>query len=249
MRAPVPVLFAVSALTLAACVPPGVHQPRLGAALKPVSRLNCPDSQGELTRTSASPDGQSCAYQSGSETVVQMKLVKVSGDPDATLSPIESDLRKLATFDAAAPPASDAPIEAQPGAHSNVNINLPGIQIHASDQKANIRVAGIHVDADDRTNSAHIQGGHALMGGRGNFSIDANNSGAIIRSRSIGPNVNQALILASEHPGPEGWRAVGYEAQGPRSGPLVVAIVQSRSGEHDRLFQDVKALVHKSAAD
>ena len=66
-----------------------------------------------------------------------------------------------------------------------MNISLPGIQIHANDDKANIRVAGIHIDADDRTDSAHISGGHGFMGHRGQFTIDANDSGAIIQRSAL----------------------------------------------------------------
>ena len=247
-------------VALGGCVPPNARQPHLAAQhLKAVAKLECPESQGELIRTSASPDGKACAYVDGNDVVVQLKLLPISGDPQATLSPIEADLRKMATFDASAP-ASSSPAETPESSRTeatdnrdhdrNVNINLPGVHIHAEDGgRANIDVAGMHIDADDKTNSAHIEGRrHGFMGhGAGHFTIDANDSGAIIRSRSIGPDVHQDLILASDKPGPEGWRAVGYEAQGPRAGPLVVAIVQSRSGEHDRLFGDVKALVRRSA--
>jgi hypothetical protein len=248
---------AALAAALAGCVPPNARQPHLTNHLRPVARLDCPDSQGELVRTSASPDGKACAYASGNDIVVQLKLLPVSGDPQEALSPIEADLRRMATFDPSPPPKPDAS-DAPPASSSwsdgerqkNVDINLPGLQIHAEDGgKANINVAGVHINADDKTNSAHIETRrHGFMGhGAGDVTIDANQSGAIIRTRSMGSDVRQNLILASDKPGPEGWRAVGYEAQGPRSGPLVVAIVQSRASEHDRLFGDVKALVRRSA--
>ena len=51
-----------AAATLAACVPPYVGRGHSQPALKPVSRLDCPDSEGELKRVSATPDGRSCAY-------------------------------------------------------------------------------------------------------------------------------------------------------------------------------------------
>lgn len=246
--------------SLAACVPPNANRPHSSAHLKAVAKLDCPDSQGELTRTSASPDGKTCSYAMGNDVVVQLKLTPISGDLQATLSPIEADLHQMAHFE---PPSSSAlAASSEPpepddrdhdhdhGRNGDVNINLPGIHIHANDDgRANVNVGGIHVDADDKTNTAHIEGNrHGFMGhGGGNFTIDANDDGAIIRSRSMGPDVHESLILASDKPGPEGWRAVGYEAQGPRSGPLVVAVVQSKSGEHDRLFEDVKALVRHTA--
>jgi hypothetical protein len=259
------VLTGASALALAAmltgCVPPNARQAHWAQAhLKPISKLDCPESQGELVRTSASPDGQTCSYASGQQVVVQLKLTPVSGDPQTTLAPIEADLRKLVTYDPDAAPKSDADQMPDSSSRSdwdddhdrgkNVNINLPGVHIQAQDGgKADINVAGIHINADDRTNSAHIETRHhGFMGhGEGDVTIDANDSGAIIRSRSIGPDVHDDLILASDKPGPDGWRAVGYEAQGPRAGPLVVAIVQSRLDEHDHIFSDVKALVRRTA--
>jgi hypothetical protein len=255
------IVGAAGVALLVACVPPHARQPH-EAQLKAVSRLNCPDSQGELKRVSASSDGQVCAYAAGDQIAVQLKLVQVSGDPQEAMAPIEADLRKLVTVEAPAP-ASSTPAESSAPAKTevpegdgdgdrdrDVNINLPGIQIHANDGgAANIRVGGIHIDADDRTNTAHIEGHHGgFMGhGGGRFTIDASDNGAVIRSRSVGPDVHQDLILASDKPGPEGWRAVGYEALGPKGGPLVVAIVQSKSDEHDRLFGDVKALVRKAS--
>ena len=246
----------IAAAALAGCVPPNARQPHADVPLKPVSRLDCPDAQGGLTRTSQAGDGQSCGYAGADGTVVQLKLLAVSGgDPQGALSPIEANLRQMATY-APSPPASGAPAEsAAPAAagdrDGDVNIDLPGVHIHASDGgKANVRVGPVHVDADDRTNSAHVEThANGFMGhGGGAVTVDANDSGAIIRTRSMGVNVNQDLILASDKPGPEGWRAVGYEALGPRNGPLVVAIVQSRSDQHDRLFADVKALVRKAAS-
>ena len=158
----------------------------------------------------------------------------------ASFSPADSG----ASADAS--PASPSP----PGEPKrNVNIDLPGLHVHASDSgRTDVNVGGIHINADDKTNSAHIQSEHGgFMGHGGGFTIDANHSGAIIRSQSMGPDVRQSLILASDKPGPDGWRVVGYEAVGPRSGPLVIAVVQSRSDEHDQLFGDVRALVRRIA--
>ena len=105
------------------------------------------------------------------------------------------------------------------------------------------------LNADDRSNTVHMEGGHMPFH-HGQFTVDANDNGAIIRTRRLGPDVGETLILASDQPGPDGWRAVGYEARGPRSGPLVLAVVKMKADDHDvhdQMFDDVQSLVKKSA--
>jgi hypothetical protein len=213
--------------------------------LKPISRLDCPASEGLLKLTNAAADGQTCAYTGDQGEDVQLKLVKVSDDPDKALDAIEADLKTVVPMppsEPSPPPAPPAPGHIAEGDQHNVKIALPGLSIHAGEDKANIRVGGLHIDADDDNDQVHIE-----HGGRSQFSVDANHGGAIIRARRAGPDVRSTLILATDSPGPEGWHVAGYEARGPRSGPLVVAIVKSKADEHDRLFGDVKDLVRHSA--
>ena len=101
--------------------------------------------------------------------------------------------------------------------------------------------SGAHPD------SVHIQGGDGPFHRHGKFTVDADNGAAIIRARSGGPDVRSTLIIAAETPGPQGWRAVGYEATGPRGGPLVVATVKVKSDQHDDAFDDAKRLVSRAA--
>ena len=241
------VTIGVSALALAACVRPfgaSHHRP-----LKPISKLDCPDAQGQLDRVGVAPDGKSCSYTGPDGAQVQLALVSYSGDTDTALAPIEAVMKsKLPDPPApvpapiAAPAASSAP--SAKGDHDDVDINLPGLSIHADDKNAKVDVGGMHIDADDRTNSVKINGGR---GGRGQFTVDANDNGAVVRSRAFGANVEQSLIRASKTPGPQGWRTVAYEAVGPKSGPLVVASFQSKADDRDSLFGDVKALAWKAA--
>jgi hypothetical protein len=44
----------------------------------------------------------------------------------------------------------------------------------------------------------------------------------------------------------DGYRAVGYEAGGPKAGPITVAVVKSRSGQRDHVLSDVKRLVRRN---
>ncbi len=108
-------------------------------------------------------------------------------------------------------------------------------------------MAGVHVDADGQSDNVNVHGGGGPFGRRGQFTVQANDNGAVIHSRAFGADVDDSLILVSNTPGPQGWRTVGYEAMGPRSGPLVVATVQAKSNDHDELFKAVKALTRKAA--
>ena len=240
------IAIGVSVLALAACMRPLMGHHR---ALQPISQLNCPASQGQFDRKSISPDGKSCDYAGPEGSELQLKLVSFAGDADAALDPVEAQMKALMPPPPpAAPPPSDAPAAPHGPGHDDVNIDLPGISIHADDKNANVHVGGMHIDADDSTHSVKINGGgHGPMGRRGQFTVDANDNGAVIRARAFGPNIEQSLILASKSPGPEGWRTVAYEAVGPKSGPLVVANFRSKAEDRDMVFEDVKALAWKAA--
>lgn len=242
------VLFAAAAVGLSACAPPYVH--RADQRLKPISRLDCPDSQGDLTRASQSSDGTSCGYTSTGGASVQLKLTPVSGNPEAVVLPLEAQLKTELPPPPpppTAPPASSTPADD----HDKVDINLPGVSIHADNQGARIRAPGVHIDADDQHAQVHVAGQapNQVFGPpeRGQVTVDANDNGAVIHALSFGPNFQEDLILVSKAPGPQGWRTVGYEALGPRSGPLVLATVRSKSDEHDELFNEVRALVRRAA--
>ncbi len=246
------IAIGVSALAVTACVRPfgaGHHRP-----LHPVSRLDCPQKQGPFDRASAAADGKSCDYTGPDGAKVQLTLVTYAGEPESALAPIEARMRSLLPAPSPTPtptppavPASASAAKPAGGEHDNVDIDLPGISIHADDKNAKVHVGGMHIDADGQNNSVKINGGRGPTGGRGQFTVDANDSGAVIRSRSFGANVEQSLVVASKTPGPEGWRTVAYEAVGPKGGPLVVANFQSKADDHDPLFEQAKALAWKAA--
>ncbi len=239
------IALGVSTLALGACMRPLIGHHR---ALEPISHLNCPASQGQFDRKSVSPDGKSCDYAGADGSQLQLKLVSFTGDADTVLDPIEAQMKALMPPAPPAPPSSSTPVAPHGTGHDDVNINLPGISIHADDKNANVHVGGVHIDADDSTHSVKINGGgNGPMGRRGQFTVDANDNGAVIRARAFGPNVEQSLILASKAPGPDGWRTLAYEAVGPKSGPLVIANLRSKTEDRDMVFEDVKALAWKAA--
>jgi hypothetical protein len=111
-------LTAASALALgaAACAP------HIDYAHK--TALDCPDRQGELTRTGVSADHKSCTYRASEGAEITLQLTPVSnGDAGATLSAIEATLTGPATPAAdggkspAAPPKTATP--AAPAASGN----------------------------------------------------------------------------------------------------------------------------------
>ena len=76
-------LIAASALTLAGCQ----------GASNSVAKLDCPATEGDLTRVSISDDGKTCAYQSADGAEVSLELVPVVGDAQSTLSALYSKLK------------------------------------------------------------------------------------------------------------------------------------------------------------
>jgi hypothetical protein len=267
--------IAVSALALgaAAC------GPRTNPALR--TRLDCPARQGDLVRASVSADGKSCGYRSG-DVEVALQLTPLTGDPQTTLSAIETSLlgpkaaapAPAAEAGATASAASAASAEIQAGdaakaaqearedagkaagsdrdwdtghgrtvvidkngKHVEVNgeggdqahIDLPGIHIDANDNNARVDVAGVHVDASDGQATFRIYQEVRLAG----HGLSRDRDGV------------HAVFLARRDDLPGGFRTVGYEAGGPKTGPLTVAVVRSRSDVdiHGHLEHDLRRLV------
>ncbi len=55
--------------------------------------------------------------------------------------------------------------------------------------------------------------------------------------------MRRSFILASDTPGPSGYKMVGYEARGPQTGPLVVATMMAKTDDHDELRDAVRDLL------
>ena len=258
---------------LAACSPrtdvrqdhrPGRHEP-----LRAISKLDCPDKQGELRRLSAAADGRSCVYE-GRNAEVTLRLVALNGgDAEAALAPIEADLKTLM-------PAMQAPAPPPPpGSKTHgdtARVRLPGIRIDAHDDGADIKIGGLSINANDgsaevrvaknvtvrdgdatRKTTERVSGGgssvkvDASTDDEGDIAIRADDDGAQIRQRKPGDGVRATLILASDKAA-SGYRLVGYEARGPKGGPLAVAVVKAkgRDGSDHDVFDDMKTLVRRN---
>jgi hypothetical protein len=113
----------------------------------------------------------------------------------------------------------------------HANINLPGIHISADDNKANVSVGGVHVDAGEDGATVRMTRDVRLRGE------------AFSRERH---GFRATYILAKDNL-KNGWKAVGYEAAGPKAGPITVAVFTAHQGDHHDVSYDYKRLVRKNA--
>lgn len=215
-----------------------------GEALRTISKLDCPQKQGELTLASAAADGKSCAYtMDGAE--VNLRLVALDGgDAKAALDPIEAELKGIIPPPqkaAGATASIDAEEDNSGKGGDSTEINFPGLHIKADDEGADIRLGNIRVDADD--GGAKVQVGAETT-------VNATDDGAEIRTAKAGDEIRSTYILASDK-GAKGHHVVGYEARGPKAGPIVVAVVKAQGDDRSQrdLFDDMKDLVEHNVGD
>ncbi len=219
----------VAAVALAACTPPHPRH-HAEAALRAIATLDCPASQGDLTRKSAAADGKSCLYGDDQGGEVTLQLIDLAGqDPAAALAPLEAQLKAEMPAVSAAKAGSEAPGTDK----DRVDIDLPGIHIHANgNDDATVQIAGGQISG--RTNGKTVavsdQNGHSQVTvAKPGVSVFARDNGAEVRVDEPGSGIRRSFILASDNPGPNGYKAVGYEARGPAGGPLVVATAKAKS--------------------
>ncbi|MGH6965835.1 MAG: hypothetical protein ACREE0_15245 [Phenylobacterium sp.] len=293
-------LFFVAASTLAlaaaGCSPS--PKPDLRTA------LDCPSSQGDLTRTNKAADGKTCIYTSSEGAEVTLQLIPVTGDATATLQGIENTIapQEVATAETAkeaadtakdaAEVAKDSVAEAKDAADAakdaakdaaqvakeaaqdagrtasatvsvgdkddwnsekkkdgvdvridgkkvvsagegeTTRVDLPGIHISARDDNADVRVGGIRINADDDQSTIHIFRDVRLRGE------------ALSREKR---GIRATFIAANKVDGSV-YRYVGYEAAGPKTGPITVAIVKAKSeiSHDDDVARDVRRLVRRN---
>jgi hypothetical protein len=258
-------LLAASALALTACQKP--------ADLK--VRLDCPQTQGSLTLVSAAGDGQSCIYRESDGAQITLTRMAVKGSAMATLAAIETELKTLggaprgaASADTTAAPgaaAEAARIEAEARADAKIDdaidsavgealgdhptiqakvedtadgeertqVDFPGLHIKAEGDQANVRVGPIHINADGDNSTATIK-----------LYRDVRLRGEALSREKRG--MRATFIYAGDDLS-GGYKYLGYEASGPKTGPIVVAVVKSTTeNRHDDMYDDVKKLVRRN---
>jgi hypothetical protein len=237
----------VAALMLAGCEFPHPHHWN-DAALKTISTLDCPDSEGDLTRKNVASDGKSCVYRDDDGDEVTLQLVDISGgDVKTALAPIEAQLKSEMPAATGAKAGANA---ANGTDNDRVDIDLPGIHIHANghdhgdNDHATVQINGVGTDRSMTVTDKN--GPVAASATKPGVAIDAGDNGAQISVNEPGSGVRQSFILASDSPGPNGYKMVGYEARGPSGGPIVVASMKVKSDDHDSLNHDVRRLLKRN---
>jgi hypothetical protein len=116
--------------------------------------------------------------------------------------------------------------------NEHAKIDLPGLHINADGDKADIHVGPIHVDASGETATVR-----SLQ--------DVRMRGEAFSRQKRG--IRAMFVYAGDELG-GGHKYVGYEASGPRAGPLTVAVVKSKTegGFHGDVYGDVKRLVRRN---
>lgn len=142
--------------------------------LKVVDTLQCPQTQGVLTRKgSARADGTTCVYSGPRGSEVTLHLVSLNGGsvqdalkvfenrlsadlPEALAEARADEDRARAEADRAQADAARAEADAERAAADaadSAHISAPGMRIDAQGDKATVRLPGMRIDADgDRAN-------------------------------------------------------------------------------------------------
>ncbi|MDE2355704.1 MAG: hypothetical protein KGL69_03015 [Alphaproteobacteria bacterium] len=235
------------AMMVTGCTPPHLHH-HDAREPKAVSTLDCPNQQGDLKLRSKSPDGRACAYGDDEGNQVNLSLLPVAnGEADVALKPIVASLTSQLPPLPPKTAASTRDETADWNDGSGSDVNIPGVHVHkGANGRADVDIAGVHIHAvqgdGDSEDQANIQigGGGA---GHEQVLVQARDGGAQVIVSGGGPGVRRVFILASDKPGPNGYRLAGYVARGPDSGPLVVAQMLSKARHADPLRDDARDLV------
>lgn len=226
--------------------------------LKVVQTLQCPQTQGRLTRKgTAQNGGKVCVYAGPRGSEVTLHLQPLDGTSvDAVLKAFEDRLSQdmpqtIAAIEASAnadttpgTPGSDSATVEAPGVRiqaegDTARVKVPGLSIDADGDRARIRIGGVTIDADDSSSNVNIEG--ASDGDSVN--IQAAADGALIRTRAAGDATRATWLIRDGQTRGAGWRLVGYEARGPAGGPLVIAVVRAKETGQDPLLEDARALL------
>jgi hypothetical protein len=227
MRTNLPGSMAVFALTASALAVTAAHAgvSTDGPPLRVATTLDCPANEGELTRIAQSPDGRWCDYRGAhAGDTVRLRLLPLDGHtPSEALAPTRMDLHALVpVYRDPIPPSDDNT------SGDRADVDLPFIHVHAVGDQADVRLFGIRISSQGH--NADIDVGH----GHKHSVVHAGLRGAEVIADDVGRNnASLVYVLAANRREASGYRAVGYVAKGPVTGPLVVAEFRSGDRRHD----------------
>ena len=213
-----------------------------GAPVKAIAALDCPATQGALTRTGQAADGRSCDYQSPDGETVRLKLVSLDGRSAVeALAATKADLHALV-------PIYNRPVPAVDRNESGdrADIDLPFFHIHARGDHADVRMFGVKVHSEGENADVNVGHGHKRT------VVHAGADGAEVLAENVGrSNASLVYVLAADKRAASGYWTVGYVAKGPAKGPLVVGefrSVHKRSGHDvgDGEHNDIGRLIERN---
>ena len=189
------------------------------AAMEPAK----PGAQVEAQKVDAEAWSDAKVAQTGSAKGGEVD----ADDEDSVTTRVESTVKKRVREKLAA-----RGIDTDDKDNEAAHINLPGIHIDAEGDRADVHVGPIHVNANGETATVKMSKTVRLRGEA---------------FAPTGSGIRASFIYAGEGLG-GGYKYVGYEAAGPKTGPLAVAVVHSRAGHgsHGDLYDDVKRLVRRN---
>jgi hypothetical protein len=120
----------------------------------------------------------------------------------------------------------------------------------SDDGTTRVNLPGIHIVANDANDSARVQVGPIKIDAGGDDFTVRMRRDVRLRGEQLNPEKRgvRAMFIYTGADLPDGYRFVGYEAGGPKRGPITVAVVKSKSERDsgDEIYHDVKRLVRKN---
>jgi hypothetical protein len=189
-----------------------------GAPVRALAPLDCPATQGSLTRTAQAADGATCDYQGPVGETVRLRRVSLDGrSATDAMAPTKAELRALVPIYNRPVPAVD---RNEPG--DRADIDLPFFHVHTRGDHAEVRMFGVKVHSEGE--NADVDVGH----GHKHAVVHAGADGAEVLAEDVGrTRASMVYVLAADHRQASGFWTVGYVAKGPAAGPLVVGEFRS----------------------
>ena len=212
-----------------------------GPPMRAVASLECPASEGALTRTARAADGRSCDYRSADGESVRLSLMPLQGRSAVqALEPMKAQLHALMPIYNRRPAA----VSTDRGeAGDRADIDLPFFHIHTAGNHADVRMFGVKVHSEGENADVNVSHGHK------HTVVHAGADGAEVVAEDVGrSNAALVYVLASDRRPSSGFWSVGYVAKGPVNGPLVVAefrTTRKHSG-HDGDHNDIGRLIDRN---
>lgn len=196
---------------------------RDGATWRTPAALDCPTSEGTLTRIAQAADGRTCDYQGEKGEWIRLSLVALNGRSAAeVMAPAKAELYALA-------PVYEPPARAFGGDEAGevTKVDLPFIHVRTVGDDADVKIFGIKIHAQGDNTDVDVSRG------RKNTVVRAGLKGAQVTSEEIGrTNAEMIYVLAADRRMPSGYWTVGYVAKGPVNGPLVKAEFRTTQKNH-----------------